>query len=129
MKSLFVCSEEKVNNHVGEEYDFIMEVPDQPTTENIADWANRIRVRIRSLWMEQVKPEDPNFVAMNPKVLCFLDGPTPYNAILNNLQIIMKAEENIFIELPYMVNFRQTVIDPETLELLRKLDANKPQQQ
>lgn len=127
MKTLFVCSDRLINKHVGEEYDFIMEVPDQPTTDNISDWANRIRGRIRTLWMEQVKPEDPTAVVVNPKVLCFFDGPSPYNAILSNLQILMKAEEKIDIELPYMANFRQTVTDPETLEVLQKLDANKQQ--
>jgi len=117
MKTLFVCSDRKINTHVGEEYDFILEVPDQPTTENIADWAARIRTRIRSMWKEQEGTPDA-------KVVCHLDGPTPYNAILNNLQIIMKAEENIVIELPYMANLDMTVKDPETIDLLKKLDAN-----
>ena len=122
MKTLFVCADRKINNHIGEEYDFILEVPEQPTTDNIADWANRIRGRIRALWMEQVEAKDPD-----PKVVCNMDGPTPYNGILNNLQIIMKAEEGIIIELPYMEHIQTKVTDPETIELLRKLDANKPQ--
>lgn len=120
MKSLFVCSDKKINSHVGEEYDFILEVQDQPTTETILDWANRIRGRIRALWEEQVKEGTSNM-----KVVCHLDGPTPYNAVLNNLQIIMKAEEGIIIELPYMAGVDMTVTDPETIELLNKLDGNK----
>ena len=120
MKTLFVCSDRKINDHVGEEYDFIQEVPDQPTTEVISDWANRIRGRIRALWQEQVSEGTSNM-----KVVCHLDGPTPYNAILNNLQIIMKAEEGIVVELPYMSNIKMEVTDPETVELLKKLDANK----
>lgn len=125
MKSLFVCSTNKINNHVGEEYDSILEVIDQPTTENIQEYANRIRGRIRALWAEQVKPSDPNAAVVNPKVVCHLDGPTPYNAILNNLQIIMKAEEEIVIELPYMVNLKIEVTDPEALSILEKLDGKK----
>ncbi len=125
MKTLFVCAEDKINSHVGEEYDFILEVQSQPTTETIADWANRIRGRIRALWMEEVKSDDPNAAVIYPKVVCHLDGPTPYNAILNNLQIIMKAEEGIDIELPYMESVKRVVTDEETLELLKKLDANK----
>lgn len=127
MKTLFVCASGKINNHVGEEYDSIMEVQDQPTTENISDWANRIRCKIRALWMEEVKFDDPNAVIVNPKVVCYLDGPTPYNAILNNLKIIMKAEENVDIDLPYMENIKREVTDEETIELLKKLDANKQQ--
>jgi hypothetical protein len=120
MKSLFVCSEKKINDHVGEEYDFILEVQDQPTTETIQDWANRIRGRIRALWEEQIREGTSDM-----KVVCSLDGPTPYNAILNNLQIIMKAEEGIVVELPYMANIVMTVQDPETIELLNKIDGNK----
>ena len=123
MKTLFICSERLINNHVGEEYDSILEVPDQPTTEIIADLANRIRGRIRGLWMEQVKPADPNAVAVNPKVVCYFDGPSPYAAILSNLQIIMKAEEGAVIELPW--DKLQPVTDPETVELLNKLEGNK----
>jgi hypothetical protein len=122
MKTLFICADKKINNHVGEEYDYILEVPEQPTTENIVDWANRIRNRIRALWMEQVEAGTSNM-----KVVCNLDGPTPYNAILNDLQIIMKSDEGIIIELPYMESIRREVTDSETLELLKKLDANKPQ--
>ena len=123
MKSLFICSANKINNHVGEEYDSILEVIDQPTTDNIQEYANRIRGRIRALWMEQLKTEALETVLESPKVVCHLDGPTPYNAILNNLQIIMKAEEEIVIELPYMASLRMEVTDPEALSLLAKLDG------
>jgi hypothetical protein len=120
MKTLFVCSDKKINNHVGEEYDSILEVQDQPTTETILDWANRIRGKIRALWMEQVQSKTPE-----PKVVCYLDGPTPYNAVMMNLQIIMKAEEGVVVELPYLSQINMQVTDPETLELLKKLDGKK----
>jgi hypothetical protein len=116
MKTLFICSSRKVNSHVGEEYDVILEVEDQPTTSTIAEWAHRIKDKIRFLWHEQEGSDDR-------RVVCYLDGPTPYNAILNNLQIIMKDEEGIVVELPYMVELRQEVTDPETIELLSKLEG------
>lgn len=125
MKTLFVCSDKKINSHVGEEYDCIIEVQDQPTTETILEMANRIRGHIRALWMEQVKPSDPNHVVVNPSVACHLDGASPYNAMLLNLQIIMKAEEGIVIELPYLANAKVQVPDKETLDLLNKLDAGR----
>ena len=120
MKSLFVCSANKINNHVGEEYDSILEVTDQPTQSNIDEYANRIRGRIRALWMEQ---KDPNAAIENPKVVCYLDAPTPYNGILHNYQIIMKDEEGIVIELPYMADLKIEVTDPEALAVLAKLDG------
>jgi hypothetical protein len=120
-KSLFVCVSKHINNHVGEEYDSILEVEDSPTTETIQDWANRITGRIRKLWHEQVKPDDPNHVAINAKVVCHLDGPTPYHAILANMQIRMKADESVVIDLPYAKE--PEVTDPEALELLKKLDG------
>jgi len=114
-KSLFVCVSKHINNHVGEEYDSILEVEDSPTTETIQDWANRIIGRIRKLWHEQGGTANPD-----AKVLCHLDGPTPYHAILVNLQIRMKADEGILVDLPYASP--PEVTDPETLELLKRLD-------
>jgi hypothetical protein len=118
VKTLFVCSAKKIQSHVGEEYDSILEVEDQPTTNTIQDWANRIAGRIRTLWHEQADVPDP-------KVACHLDGPTPYHAILANLQIRMRVEEGIEIYLPYLQGVNTEVTDRETLELLEKLDGKK----
>jgi len=114
MQTLFVVSSAKVNRHVGEDYDEILEVENQPTTETIQDWANRIKDSIRSLWHAQVDGDDR-------KVVVTLDAVTPYNAILLNLQIIMKAEEGIVIELPYWIP--PEVKDAEARELLVKMDG------
>lgn len=122
MKTFFICSTKKIQSHVGEEYDSILEVEDQPTTNTIQDWANRIMGRVRTLWHEQKQANDAD-----PKVVCHLDGPTPYHAILVNLQIRMKADESITIELPYLANFPTEVTDKETLELLEKLDSGNQQ--
>lgn len=52
MATLFVVSDKLIDNHVGEEYDYILEVPHIPTVENIDEIFNRMRVRIRSIWEE-----------------------------------------------------------------------------
>lgn len=120
MKTFFICSSRKIQAHVGEEYDSILEVEDQPTTVTIGDWANRIMGRIRALHHEQKQLGDAD-----PRVACHLDGPTPYHGILANLQIRMKADEGISVDLPYLADVKTEVTDRETLELLEKLDGKK----
>ena len=127
MKTMFVVSASNVNKHVGEEYDLILEVENQPTTATIQDWANRIKEGILSLWGAQVGPNDPNRTAVNPKVSVNLDAASPYHAVLLNLQVIMKAEGGVEIELPYMTAEmkarveRDEIEDREARELLKKL--------
>ena len=116
MKTLFICASRKIESHVGEEYDEIIEVEDQPTTVTIQEWANRIKGRIRKL-AHQAQQE-----GSKQEVRVFLDGPSPYNAMLINLQIRMPDEEGIEIELPYMDSAERTTEDPEALELLGKLE-------
>ena len=120
MRTLFVVSERRVKSHVGEEYDSIMEVEDQPTTNTIQTWADRIKGRVRALWMEQKQAEDKD-----PNVAVTVDGATPYGAIVCNLQIIMKAEEGIVVTLPQADGKSKEVHDSEAQSLLSKMDANK----
>ena len=115
MKLLFVVSERLVNNHVGEEYDCILEVEHQPTVETIGEWANKIRNQIRFLWAEQKNDKDK-------RVVVNLDAASPFNAMLINLKIIMKAEEGIEIELAYLKDNTREIRDRETLEVLKKLE-------
>lgn len=97
MKTLFVCDKKFLREHVGEEYDDIINVPHEPTTENIAEYANRISDRIRRLWAEDEKDEKAEkFVRVT------LHGASPFNVMLINLRIIMGEEEGIAIELPYL---------------------------
>jgi Sec-independent protein secretion pathway component TatC len=123
MKTLFVVSEKRVNEHVGEEYDDILEVEHQPTTETIQEWGNRVKDRIRALWHEQVKAGTSDM-----KVAVTLDAASPFNAMLLNLRIIMKAEEGIVVELPYLSQEmwdrveRGVVSDPEAQDMLNRLD-------
>ena len=126
MKSLFIVSEKNVNKHVGEDYDDILEVEHQPTTETIQGWADQVKGRIRSLWHEQVGEGTSDM-----KVVVNLDAASPFNAMLVNLRIIMKAEEGIVVDLPYLPKAIRDrlesdfVEDPETAEMLRRLDGNK----
>ena len=123
MKTLFIVSDRRVNKHVGEEYDYILEVDDQPTTETIQEIFTRVRTRIRALWHEQVKPEDPDAVAINPKVVCHLDAASPFVAMLLDLQIVLKEAEGIEIELPGLEEFvHRQPQDAEARELLEKME-------
>lgn len=101
MKTFFICSEKRMGDHAGEEYDDYLEVEDSPTTETIDEWGNRIRGRLRKLWHEEMQDDQ------DKRIVVTLDGPSPYNAMLINLMVIMKEEEGIVIELPYL--------DPEEL--------------
>ena len=91
MKSLLVCDERSINNHVGEEYDEILEVIQVPTTENIKFWADKIRSVLAGLWNLD-KPEDK-------RVVVTLDSSAPYKAVLINLRIKMGEEDGIKIKL------------------------------
>lgn len=91
MKTLLVCDEVSINNHVGEEYDEILEVIQVPTTENIKFWADKIRDVINSLWKSDGNAKDQ-------KVVVTLDSSAPYKAVLINLKIKMGEENNIFID-------------------------------
>lgn len=115
MKTLFVGAKSKMNKHVGETYDEILEVENAPTTETIDRWANAIMAAIRKLYSEDKLAGGEGVVRVN------LDASTPYNAILMNLQIILKAQEQIVIELPYLPSDFFHTNDPETKDLLSKI--------
>lgn len=115
MKSLFVVSEKVVNNHVGEEYDVIVDVVHEPTTENIQTCADQVMARIRELWKEQEGDPDR-------KVVVYLDAAGPFAAMLVNLQVIMKAQEGIVIDLPWEKPVNVEELDAESREVLRKLE-------
>jgi len=123
MKTLFVCSETNINDHVGEEYDSILEVPNSPTTETIQEISNRLRNRIRGLWVEDKTPEGATREVDDPQcVAVYLSGPSPYNVMLQNLKIMMRGEESIEVELPYLDDMPERFIDEETQEVIDRLD-------
>jgi hypothetical protein len=127
MKTLFIVSEQKVEDHVGEEYDYILEVEDQPTTATIGETFNRIRTRIRALWMEQVKDDGEGADnEADPKVVCYLDAASPFASMLIDLQVVLKDAEGIAIELPHLEGIiRRVSQDREARELIEKLDGQK----
>ena len=120
MRTILVVDERKINKHVGENYDIIVEVAHQPTTETIQKWGDQVMNAIRSLWHEQVKLSE-----IDPKVSINLDAASPFNAMLKNLKIIMGADENIIIELPYLPPEVEgdKIDDAEAAELLRRLEG------
>lgn len=122
MKSVFVVSEKLVNNHVGEEYDVIVEVAHEPTTDNIQTYAEQVMAGIRALWKQdqsETKEGDPC------KVVVHLDAAGPFAAMLVNLQIILKAQEGIVVDLPWDKPPAVEELDAESKEVLRKLDQRK----
>lgn len=136
MKTMFICASSNIEYHVGEEYDEIIEVNDEVISERgedgygadltpIREWHNRIRNRIRKAWNEDATPEGATREEGDEQeVHIWLDAASPFNAMLIDLQIIMKAEEGIIIKLPYLGEGGtvRTTTDPEALELLNKLD-------
>lgn len=119
MRTLFVVSEKKVEKHVGEEYDSILEVEHQPTTDVIQELFNRVRNRIRKLWHEQ-SDSDPD-----RKVVVHLDAASPFNVMLIDLRLVMGESEGIKVELPYLANVEREINDPEVKEVIAKLEGSK----
>lgn len=119
MKTMLVCSERKINNHIGEYYDEIIEVPHQPVTKNIEESAKHIRESIRSLWKKDVEDEEREG---EPCIQVNLDAASPYNAMLIDYQIVVGTEEKIKLELPYLKTTERTTEDREALEVIEKLN-------
>jgi hypothetical protein len=122
MRSMFIVSVSAVNKHVGEEYDTIIEVPYEPTTENIQACADKVMAGIKDLWAQEVGESEPDKVSMNPKVVIHLDAATPFGVMLENLQIILKAQSGIIIELPWVKPPDVEELDAESREILHKLE-------
>jgi len=115
MKSMIVLSDRATSKHVGEEYDIIVEVPYEPTTENIQASADKVMAGIKELWAKQDGDA-------GRKVVVHLDAATPFGVMLENLQIILKP---IVIELPWCKPTNVEALDAESKELLRKLEERK----
>jgi len=94
MKTLLVCAEDLLPEHVGESYDDVLVVDELLTTLTIQEWALRVKDHIRKLWHED-EGDDKG-------VGVWMHGAAPFDAILINLQILMREEEGIRVELPYL---------------------------
>ncbi len=124
MKTFLICIEYNINDHVGEEYDDILEVEDMPTQMTIADWADRIKGRIRRLWNEdsEIDEDDGSKIEdWQQGVEVFLDGTPPYHTVLMRLQPLMLKEEGIEFTIPYTEDLDEEIeYDSETEEFLKK---------
>ena len=123
MKNFLVCIEYRINDHVGEEYDDILEVEDMPTQLTIANWADRIKSRIRKLWNEDEPiDDDGNEIEDWEKVVeVHLDGTFAYHTILMRLLPLMLKEEGIIFTLPYADDLEEdNEHDAEKEEFLKK---------
>ncbi len=118
MKTLFVCSERKVNNHVGEFYDEIIEVPHQPVSTEMPELARKVKAALRQLWKQDVDDKERKD---DPCVAAHLDAASPFNAMLQDFQYVLEKEENIKVILPYLPERRTGTADPEAQEMLKKL--------
>lgn len=136
MKTFLIVSNRNYEDHVGEEYDSLLEVDNEVISghgeENygmqltpIEEWCNRIRGRIRKLWNEDATPEGgTREEGDEQEVHIWLDAASPFNAMLIDLRQVMAKEEGITVVLAYLEEGEEftTTNDPETLELLSKLD-------
>jgi hypothetical protein len=114
-KTMAVIAEVRQNAHAGEEYDVIMIVENVPTVDTIDRWADLITREVRNLFQQDRNANGDGKIAVT------LDGPSAYNAILMNLQIILKQSEGIEIALPYLGEDFFKIEDVESRELLEKL--------
>ena len=120
MKSMFVVSEAFNNQHIGEEYDVIVEVVNEPTTENIQVYADQVMAKIKELWEMEINT--PYSDVSERKVVIHLHAAPPFAAMLVNLQIILKAQSGIIIDLPWEKAPDVQQLDAESREVLRKLE-------
>ena len=119
MKTLFICSERKINDHVGKYFDSVVEVPHQPLVSGIEEIATLVREEIRKLWKQDVEDEEREG---DPLIQAHLDAASPFNAMLIDYQIVLGKEDGIVMELPYLESKERTTEDKEAKELIEKLD-------
>lgn len=94
MKKLFICCKENVKKHFGEEYDEILLVNKDVSTENLDHYFPRIKDAVR-LTNSYIKEEETD-----KSVEITLDAPVPFFWICQQLQIEMKDKEDIIVKLP-----------------------------
>ena len=126
MKTLLVVSSKAIGRHGGEEYDDYIEVENQPSTENIDKWSNRIGSRIRNLWDKDCKDSLEADGEYDNCVNVYLDGAVPYNVVLQNFRIFMKDGEGINIKLPYLNDENDKIVMTNELKEVLGEDYNSP---
>jgi hypothetical protein len=119
MRTIFICSERKINNYVGEYYDEVIEVPHQPTVEGIEAIAKSVHKGICKLWEEDKADLERT---EEPCVEAYLDAASPFNSMLIDYQVVMK-DAGIKLELPYLKSTERVTNDREANELIKKLES------
>jgi hypothetical protein len=128
MRTLFICSERKINDHVGEYYDAIIEVPHQPFIDKDGGFekiAKEVMDNIKQLWREDCEDEEREG---DPCVEAHLDAASPFNAMLIDYQVMLAAQDEdkkIKLELPYLNTVSRTTNDREANKLIDKLDKRE----
>jgi hypothetical protein len=129
MKTILICSDRKMNNHVGEYYDEIIEVPHQPVFQDpsrgtdthdegryIQPYFDKIQRAILSLWEKDKGDCD------EPIVSVWLDAASPFNAMLIDLKVVLNDSKGIVIELPYLESTERKSADPKVQATLDQLE-------
>lgn len=108
MKTLFLCCENNRANHLNEEYDEILYVTDKISTENMEEYHHRIKDAIRLAASEDGKGDTDRNIAI------YIDGPSPYVWLAQQLAIEMKETDKLDIILPEV---KEIVPPPEYNEI------------
>jgi hypothetical protein len=86
MKTILVADSDGREKHVGEDFDDFIEVDTVVEAETLDEWADRIRQRIRRLWVEGNSSTD---------VMVVLEAPVHYRIMLEHLQVTMIRDEKV----------------------------------
>jgi hypothetical protein len=82
--SIFIVGKSLVNNHLGEEYDFVHEIPDNVCFDSLPEHSFLLRGVIRSAWYDFSHDID---------VIC--DCNPEWYMMIEDLLVVMKEEEAI----------------------------------
>lgn len=92
MKTVIVLSENNIDKYYGQEFDFIVEVPNHPSMEDLSSFFSRTKMDFRRIWHQDESSDR--------KIVVTLGAMSPYIVPLINLKESMKKEEDIDIQLP-----------------------------
>lgn len=90
---IFVVGKSLNDNHIGEEYDFIHEVPDQFCFESLPEHSLLLRGVIRSGWYD-----------FDKDIEVFTDFNESWDVMLDDIKAVMKEEEGIEFKITKGVN-------------------------
>ncbi len=82
--TIFIVGKSQYENHIGEDFDFIHEVPDQLCYDSLPEHTLLLRGVIRSAWYDFSK-----------EISIVMDCDPSWNVLIDDLRITMKEEEGI----------------------------------